>query len=166
MNTKPTLPGFRPVRRDQLREEREHDSYKLQSKLAEPVVCAECGAFFHAGRWQWGDRPDGAVEVVCPACHRIRDHFPAGFVHVSGPYFAGHREELVSLIRHHEEKAKAQHPLARIIGIEPADDGIVITTTDLHLARDLGEALHHACRGELEFHYNDDQKLLRVHWQR
>ncbi len=70
------------------------------------------------------------------------------------------------LIRHHEEKAKAEHPLARIIEIEPADDGILVTTTDIHLARDLGEALHHSCQGDLEFHYNEDQKLLRVHWHR
>ena len=166
MNAKTTHPGFRAVRRDQLREEREHDSYKLQHKLPEPAVCPECGAFFHAGRWQWGERPSGASEVVCPACHRSRDHFPAGFVHVSGPYFLEHREELTSLIRHHEEKAKAEHPLARIIEIEPADDGILVTTTDIHLARDLGEALHHSCQGDLEFHYNEDQKLLRVHWHR
>jgi NMD protein affecting ribosome stability and mRNA decay len=166
MNAKTTPPGFRAVRRDQLREEREHDSYKLQHKLPEPAVCPECGAFFHAGRWQWGERPSGASEVVCPACHRIRDHFPAGFVHVAGPYFLEHREELTSLIRHHEGKAKADHPLARIIEVEPADDGILVTTTDIHLARDLGEALHHSCQGDLEFHYNEDQKLLRVHWHR
>jgi hypothetical protein len=30
----------------------------------------------------------------------------------------------------------------------------------------LGEALHHSCQGDLEFHYNEDQKLLRVHWHR
>ena len=55
---------------------------------------------------------------------------------------------------------------ARIIAIESTDNENLITTTDIHLARDLGEALHHACGGELEFHYNEDQKLLRVHWQR
>lgn len=166
MNTKSTPPGFKPIRRDQLRQEREHDSYKLQHKLGEPVVCRECGAFFHAGRWQWGERPADAAEVVCPACQRIHDHFPAGFVHVGGAYFASHRDELLALIRHHEEKAKAAHPLARIIAIESTDNENLITTTDIHLARDLGEALHHACGGELEFHYNEDQKLLRVHWQR
>ena len=166
MNAKTIPPGFRPMRRDQLREEREHDSYKLQHKLPEPAVCPECGAFFHAGRWQWGEHPSGASEVVCPACHRIRDRFPAGFVYVGGPYFIDHRDEFTSLIRHHEEKEKARHPLARIIDVEPADDGMLVTTTDIHLARDLGEALHHACQGDLEFHYNEDQKLLRVHWHR
>lgn len=162
--------GFQPVRRDELRQEREHDTYKRQEKPPEPAVCPDCGAIFHAGRWQWGMRREGSTELICPACHRIRDRFPAGFLHVSGSFFGKQRDELLSLIRHHAEKARAEHPMARIMGIkdnsDDPDDGIVITTTDIHLARDLGEALHHAYHGELEFHYNKEEKLLRVHWSR
>jgi len=106
------------------------------------------------------------VEVICPACQRIRDCFPVGFVHLGGKYFAEHRDELTALLRHREEREKADHPLARIMAIEPEGEGVLVTTTDIHLARDLGEALHHACQGELEFHYNEAEKLLRVHWQR
>lgn len=166
MNSRQSPAGFHPIRRDQLRQEREHDSYKLQHKPPEPAVCPDCGAIYHSGRWQWGVRPNGSHELICPACHRIRDHFPAGFVHIAGAFFTDHREELTHLIRHHETKAKAEHPLARIMAIEDADDGILVTTTDIHLARDLGDALHHAYQGELEFHYNEAEKLLRVHWQR
>jgi hypothetical protein len=39
-----------------------------------------------------------------------------------------------------------------------------VTTTDIHLARGMGEALHHAYQGELEYHYNPEQNLLRVIW--
>jgi len=166
MNTRTIAPGFRSVRRDQLREEREHDTYKLQQKLTEPAVCQDCSAVFHVGRWQWAKRPEHAVEVICPACQRIRDRFPVGFVHLGGKYFAEHRDELTALLRHREEREKADHPLARIMAIEPEGEGVLVTTTDIHLARDLGEALHHACQGELEFHYNEAEKLLRVHWQR
>jgi len=162
-----TIPaGFHPIRRDQLRPEREHDTYKLPGKLSEPAVCGVCGAVFHAGRWQWAARPDGAAEVVCAACQRVRDHYPAGFVDVGGDFFAAHRDELTHLLRHHEEKEKAGHPLARIIAMDETPTGMLVTTTDIHLARDLGEALHHAYQGELEFHYNDAEKLLRVHWWR
>lgn len=42
------------------------------------------------------------------------------------------------------------------------DDGILETTTEIHLARGIGEALHHAFKGELEFHYNQLESLLRV----
>lgn len=166
MNPRTIPPGFHAIRRDQLRPEREHDAYKSRHKLTEPAVCVDCGAVFHAGRWQWSPRPQGAEEALCAACHRIRDHFPAGFVQVGGEFFAEHRDELMSLIRHHAEKAKEQHPLARIMQIEPDGDGVLITTTDLHLARDLGAALHHACQGELELLYNPAEKLLRVYWQR
>ena len=166
MTARTPAPGFRPVRHDQLRPERVHDTYKLRGKLAEPSVCPGCGAVYHAGRWQWGSRPAGAAEVTCPACHRAHDKYPAGFVHVGGPYFAAHRDELVHLMRNREEKEKAEHPLARIMTVEDENGGLLVTTTDMHLARDLGEALHHAHQGELEFHYNEGENLLRVHWQR
>lgn len=165
MSTPPNA-GFRQVRRNQLHLEQIHDTYKLTHKLPEPAVCGVCGAVYHAGRWQWCERPAGASEITCPACHRIRDHFPAGFVHVAGDYFAAHRDELLRLLRHHEEKEKAEHPFARIIAIEDEEGGILVTTTDIHLARDLGEALHHACQGDLEFHYHEGENLLRVHWRR
>lgn len=165
---KTTVPtaGFHPMRHDQLRPERVHDTYQLRGKLPEPTVCKECGAVFHQGRWQWLARPPGAHEATCPACHRIRDHFPAGFVVIVGPYFTAHRDELMKLLRHHADKEKAEHPLARIIASEDTADGVLVTTTDIHLARDLGAALHHAHQGELEFHYNAGENLLRVHWHR
>lgn len=172
MNLNAPAAGFHPVRRDQLREDDEHDSYRLRQKPPEPSACSGCGAVFHAGRWQWGQPPRNAVEVICPACQRIHDHFPAGFVHIGGEFFAAHREELLSLIRHHAEKARSEHPLARLIDICDEDthgddvQGMLITTTDIHLARDLGEALHHAYHGELAFHYNEAENLLRVHWRR
>ncbi len=170
MTTRTPPAGFQSIPSNQLHhqifQEHEHDTYKLQHKLSEPSVCPDCGAVFHAGRWQWGARPSGAAEVVCAACHRVRDHFPAGFVHIGGQFFRDHRDDLTALIRHHEERSKAEHPLKRIIAVEDTEDGVLVTTTDIHLAREIGEALHHAYQGELEFHYNDAEKLLRVHWQR
>jgi NMD protein affecting ribosome stability and mRNA decay len=162
-------PGFHAIRRDQLRPEREHDSYKRMKKPPEPSFCPDCGAIFHNGRWQWGLRKEDAIEIRCPACLRVRDNFPSGFLYVNGPFLGVHRQEILGLIQHHADKARAEHPLARIITIEHPegeDDGMIITTTDIHLARDLGEALHHAYHGELEFHYNEAEKLLRVHWSR
>jgi len=158
--------GFRPIRRDQLHPERVHDTYKLRHKLAEPTVCPECGAVYHAGRWQWSARPVGAKEALCAACQRIRDRFPAGFVEVGGSFFAEHKAELMSLLRRREEKEKADRPLARIMAVADTADGVLVTTTDLRLARDLGEALHRAYQGDLELHYNEGESLLRVHWRR
>ena len=161
--------GFHPIRRDQLRPEREHDSYMERGKPTEPNFCPECNVLYHAGRWQWGVKPEGASEQLCPACQRIRDEFPAGFVYISGHFFAEHRVEMISLIQHHAQKERAEHPLSRIMAIrenQENEGGIVITTTDLHLARDIGDALHHAYHGDLDFHYNASEKLLRVLWKR
>ena len=43
---------------------------------------------------------------------------------------------------------------------------MLVTTTGVHLARRLGEALEDAYKGVLEYHYNKEQQLLRVAWNR
>ena len=58
------------------------------------------------------------------------------------------------------------HGVGQIMAIEEQQDGVIVTTTDSHLARGIGEALHHASHGELQFHYLEEDNLLRVHWQR
>ena len=158
--------SWRPLRRDELRDELVHDAYKSQKKLAEPTQCPACRAVYSGGRWNWGTAPDGAHEERCPACQRVHDHFPAGYVVLKGAFLAGHREEVLQLARNREAKEKAEHPLERIMDIEEIEGGVQITTTDTHLARDIGEALHSAYRGELEYHYNKEENLLRVHWAR
>lgn len=158
--------GFHPIRRDQRLLETVMDSYKSKGKLPEPAICADCGAVFHAGRWQWLDRPKDAHQTLCPACHRIQDHFPAGYVSLSGKFFPAHEQEILQLIRHRETHEKKEHPLQRIMAIEKTEHGTLVTTTDIHLARGIGEAVHYAYQGELELHYNPDQNLLRVNWSR
>ena len=160
--------GFQPIRPDRLiwGQEYRHDTYKSKHKLPEPTVCPQCGAVVHEGRWQWLPKPDQAHEEMCPACHRIHDEFPAGFVTVGGQFFKEHREELLHLVKNEEAKAKAEHPMERIIKIEDQDDGALVSTTGIHLARGIGEALHHAYKGEMEFHYNEQENLLRVVWER
>jgi NMD protein affecting ribosome stability and mRNA decay len=158
--------SWRPLRRDELRDELVHDAYKSTRKLPEPTRCPDCGAVFSKGRWTWGPAPEGANEENCPACRRVHDHFPAGYVELHGEFLAGHRDEVLQLARNREAKEKAEHPLERIMGVEDVDGGVLITTTDTHLARDIGEALHSAYKGELEYHYNREENLLRVHWAR
>jgi NMD protein affecting ribosome stability and mRNA decay len=158
--------GWRPIRRDELRPERVHDTYKSKKKLPEPTRCPDCNAVYQGGRWTWAAPPPGANEERCPACNRIHDRLPAGYVALKGEFLTQHRDEILHLVRHREAREKAEHPLERIIGIEDAEGGVLVTTTDSHLARDIGEALHSAYKGELEYHYNEGQNLLRVQWTR
>lgn len=163
----PIAPGFHKItRHDKLFQERVHDAYKAQGKLREPSVCSQCGAVFHEGRWQWLAVPVDAHQVSCPACLRIHYHYPAGFLTMRGEFLQSHRFEILHLLHHHEQHECAEHPLQRIMAVEHKDDDILVTTTNLHLASGLGEALHHAYQGELEYHYNPEQNLLRVNWER
>jgi len=166
MTNRSNTAAFRPIRHDRLLQEAVHDTYKTKGKLPEPTVCPDCGAVFHTGRWQWLDKPKDAHQASCPACHRVRDRFPAGYVSLAGEFLAKHEAEILQLIRHRETREKTEHPLQRIMAIEKTEQGTVVTTTDIHLARGIGEALHHAYQGELEFHYNPEQNLLRVNWSR
>jgi NMD protein affecting ribosome stability and mRNA decay len=121
---------------------------------------------FHDGRWEWKEAPTGAHQEICPACHRINDQYPAGFLTLRGPFFLDHREEILHLARNVEKRERTEHPLNRIIAIEEKDDGVLLTTTDIHLVRGIGEAIHDAYQGDLDFHYNPGEYLLRVAWER
>lgn len=165
MNHAATSDGFRQIQRhDGIFQESVHDTYKAKGKLPEPTICPECDAVFHAGRWQWLKAPANAHREMCPACHRIHDQYPAGFLTLKGEYFVTHRDELMHLIHNIEKREKAEHPLKRIIDVKHIDNETLVTTTDIHLARGIGEALHHAYQGELQYHYNPEQNLLRVSW--
>lgn len=165
MSAKTIPTGFHPTNRHSgIFHDRVHDSYKNQGKPLEPSVCSECHAIFHAGRWQWGQAPENAHQTTCPACHRIRDHFPAGFLTMKGEFFRSHHDEIMQLVHNHEKYAGAEHPLKRIMEETDKDGETVVSTTDIHLARSMGEALHSSYQGELVFHYNPGQNLLRVNW--
>lgn len=167
MTTTTTVLDQRPhERHDRLLQEWEHDTYKSRHKPSEPTACPECGAVFHNGRWQWDAAAEHASQALCPACHRIQDKVPAGFLSLGGEFLAEHKEEIMNLIRHVEQREKAAHPLKRIMEMEPQAEGMLITFTDPHLARGVGEALHDAYKGELDFAYQAEERILRVSWKR
>lgn len=144
------------------------DPYKARHKLSEPTRCPQCGAVYHEGRWQWMKvPPPQAHEEPCTACQRIRDELPAGVVTLTGGYVREHKAELLALARHQEEAERAEHPLNRIMGIDEAASGLLtIDTTDIHLPRRIGEAVHRAFHGDLKMHYDEDGYFIRVDWHR
>ncbi len=157
------------IRRDRLIRERVHDTYKMRSKPPEPTVCPDCHAVFQKGRWQWATA-NGHAEVyasLCPACHRIRDRCPGGYLSLGGAFFQAHADEILHLARNVEAREKGAHPLRRIMGVESRDGGVEITTTDMGLARDIGEAINDAYKGgELDYEYTNEANILQVSWTR
>lgn len=142
------------------------DPYALRKKLPDPSACTECHAIYRAGRWAWGSPPADANLVVCPACRRVADRYPAGLVRLRGAYLADHREELEHIARNVEERERAEHPLKRIIEIREDGAELEISTTDDKLARGIGEALRKAHKGRLRAPTAKRENVVRVVWER
>jgi NMD protein affecting ribosome stability and mRNA decay len=142
------------------------DPYKATMKPPEPTRCPECNATFQEGRWSWSKAPSDANEQLCPACQRIQDEFPAGFVVIKGEYLKEHRQQILDVVNGKEKREKVEHPLQRIMEIKDVQGGIQVATTDSHLARGIGQALHEAIGGDLKIRYSKDENLVRVAWKR
>ncbi len=142
------------------------DSYRTNEKRADSVMCPECGATFHNGRWTWGKAPAQAIRERCPACRRIHDDFPGGYVTLRGKFFSEHRTEILELVRGREARAREEHPMQRIMHIDDVSGGVLVTTTDANLARHIAKGVHEAYKGDLELTYSKDEDLLRAVWKR
>jgi len=154
-------------RRDRLVEDTRHDPYRLDQKLPDSTGCPNCGAVYREGRWQWRSDSAPAAERICPACRRIEDHYPAGIVTLGGTFLAAHRQEILNLLTNVEAHERSEHPQQRVMEIESGEaDELIVTTTGSHLARAMGEALHRAYEGALNFRYAERENLIRVSWQR
>ena len=156
----------RTPRKDRLIRERIHDPYKARLKLPEPALCPQCKAVYQQGRWRWGDPPAGASEVLCQACHRINDRYPAGEMTLGGQFLKDHKTEILHLARNEEKLESGEHPLNRIMEVEDRGQTVVITTTDIHLPRRIGVAVRRAYKGDLDLHYEEESYTIRVRWNR
>jgi NMD protein affecting ribosome stability and mRNA decay len=153
-------------RKDRLIKEKRHDVYLKISKIPEPTKCGNCGALYINGHWTWNQVPEKVHISICPACQRIADNYPAGIIKISGHFFNEHREEIVNLIFNIEKQEKGERALERIISIQDKKDHTLVTTTGIHIARRIGEALSRSYKGEFSFQYAEGDKTIRVNWQR
>lgn len=143
------------------------DAYRERGDMPEPTICPECHAVFDKGRWTWASPPAKAHEELCPACRRTRDQYPAGFLTIKkGDFFAAHHTEIMNLVKNEASAEQAEHPLHRLMTTTESGDGLLVTTTDIHLPRRIGEALHHAYHGEFTFQYTEDDSIIRAAWSR
>ena len=130
------------------------------------ACCPGCGAVCRRGRWRWEAVPAAPRAELCPACRRVQKRDPMASVTLSGDFLAAHRDEIVARVRACERAQNRDHPLQRILALTPSGKALRITTTDPHLARRIGDALHAAYKGELDYRYNEKDDLLRVTWCR
>ena len=116
-----------------------------------------------AGRWRAEEQPEGVVTGLCPACTRIREHDPAGTLRLDEA-FLDDRDEIVRMARNVERAETAEHPLERLMGVEPQAQGLVITTTGVHLARRIAHALERRFHRAARYRYSDGDRTLFVDW--
>lgn len=154
------------VRREMLAEDPGSPYYELR-KYPEPTVCSGCGLVYHKGHWTNSlTAPANANKELCPACKRTQDRNPGGLVYLDGSYLIARQEELLQIARNQERQAREQRPLQRIMWTKPNGSGVEIATTNVHLARRIGEALHHAHKGQLDVKYSEGTRFARVYWRR
>ena len=141
--------------------------------FSEPSICQRCRAIWKKGKWSLDEALRNKVlkweqpkSVLCPACRRIMDDYPAGIITLKGAYLQAHREEILQTIRNEEQNSKQKNPLERIMKIEESKDVITITTTDAKLARRIGKVVNKANGGELTVRFSRRDELVRVQWER
>lgn len=171
MSGKHTGPGRHPERRlDRPTREvrpKQHDTYVREHKAGGELVCTECGVWQRDGRWEWGPAPYLETEVkegLCPACQRIRDRYPAGTIELPAGFLL-HRDEIAGMIENAERGEKAEHPLERLMGVEANENGLVVTTTGIHLARRIANKLERRFHARARFRYPEEQELLFVDFE-
>ena len=153
-------------RKDRLIRDRRKDVYVDQIILKDPAICSKCNAVYSNGRWTWKTTNQRITKTTCPACRRINDNYPAGYIEIKGNFFRIHSTDILNLINNTEHLEKNVRPLERIISITEGEDKTVITTTGIHIARRIGEALKRSYQGKYLFQYADGEKSIRVFWER
>jgi NMD protein affecting ribosome stability and mRNA decay len=154
-------------RRDKGIKQQRHDVYKHRGKLNEGTLCTTCGVVFSKGRWVWNYEGETNKQITCPACQRIKDGYPAGFIELSGEFFEQNRQEIINLVRNLEEQHKQEHPMQRVMRIsEEQNRPTMIETTEVNLARRIGDSISRAYQGEYSFQYADNYNRIRIQWVR
>lgn len=139
----------------------------------EVSYCTKCGVIYRQKRWimdpielnQLKEDPSVGT-IVCPACQKMQDNVPGGFLTLSGEYLRKHEEEILELIKNTEAKSRNKNPLGRIMEITQEGDVLTIHTTLDKLAEKLGKEIYKAHSGELNHQWSHGENFVRVNWKR
>jgi NMD protein affecting ribosome stability and mRNA decay len=165
-----TTSRFQPASRKNV--DRTNDPYIPRKGVPDAGICPDCHAISRKKRW-YADEAEyaalarsGARRSRCPACRKIADGFPSGVLTLRGRFLLGHREEILTVARNEERRARGNNPLERIMELREGADGMEILTTDEKLAQRIGREIRKAFRGTLAYKWSEDASLLRVTWAR
>ncbi len=165
-----TTPRFEPASRKNV--DRTTDPYRPRRAPLEGGVCPDCHAINRKKRWYVDETEylslvrTGAEQRRCPACRKIADEFPSGVVTLRGGFLCAHRDEILTIARNEERRARATNPLERIMEIRDRNGGVEILTTDEKLAQRIGREVRKAYQGIVSYKWSEDASLVRVNWAR
>ncbi|MEK7314115.1 MAG: BCAM0308 family protein [Deltaproteobacteria bacterium] len=145
------------------------DSYLPKGSQKGEAICKGCSAVYQNKRWRMADVSEKKIKrlsVLCPACKKIKDDFPGGYVTLKGDFLKEHKEEILNLVKNKEERARSLNPLERVMAIKSRKGEIEITTTTDKFAQRLGKILNKAFSGTVEYKWSGDTKVARVIWTR
>ena len=103
--------------------------------------------------------------MICPACMRIANRYPAGYIEVKGLFLKNSPDEVLELIGETAAQATANHPMERIMEVVHDGEDILITTTGIIIAQRIGEALARKYGGNLNVQCANDEEFIRVFWE-
>jgi NMD protein affecting ribosome stability and mRNA decay len=161
---------FEPASRKNI--DRTTDPYRPRKAPLEAGICPECHSISRKKRWYMDEAEyvslanSGAVLRRCPACRKIADGFPSGVLTLRGSFLRTHRDEILSIVRNEERRARGTNPLERIMKIREGDGTVEILTTKEKLAQRIGREIRKAFRGTASYKWSEDASLVRVDWAR
>ena len=134
------------------------------------IRCTGCGAFYHRRHWTL-TRPNAFEEpihvhpVYCPACRKIRDHYPGGELQLLG-VAPEEKREIARILRNELARAREKNPLERIMGLHESNGSWKVDTTTEKLAQRLWRSIKKARGGEVAFKWSHNNKFVRVVWEK
>lgn len=148
-----------------------NDPYLNMKAPKDMSKCKGCGAIYHDKRWNIYEHVAKITTtkkgtVLCPACKKIKDGYAEGIVNLTGKFLPTHMEDIYNVIKRTEKNSIKKNPLGRIMDMEDIRGGVRISTTTVEFARKLGDAIHKAYKGDIEYKWSDGQKMARINWKR
>ncbi|MPZ13127.1 MAG: hypothetical protein GEU73_01655 [Chloroflexi bacterium] len=137
------------------------------------LICARCHAISTIKRWFYDERRyqelkrDTRVGVTtCPGCERLDRQLYEGDVRLRSVLLVGTKRQSLAMIRHEEQKAMRENPIARLAAVHDQGAEITIFTTTRYLAERIGRAFERAFGGTLRVDRLVGEKFSRVYWER
>lgn len=136
------------------------------------AVCKKCHALYSGKRWFYDENlykemiKKKPPLILCPGCQGVEQKRVDGIVNLKSFLLKDHKDEVINLIRHEEERAKEKNPLSRIVEIRTRGEEIEINTTTQFLATRIGHALEKAYSGKLGISKLPRESFVRVNWVR